>query len=71
VTANEVLERARESDGHISVFDFVPLYAEPFCNYLVEGKTKLKDILQSARMLIIDIQLPLPDINSLLELTRE
>lgn len=67
-TAKEVLEQAKESDGDISVFNFGPLYEYGY--YLVESKVSLSKILQGARMILIDIKLPLDDINHLLELVE-
>lgn len=63
-TAQGVLEEAKSQDGYISVFNFKPLYE--LGDYLVEGKTPLREILQGARMLMIDIKIPLQDINNLL-----
>ncbi len=66
-TAKEVLEQAKESGGHISAFNFSPLYDY---GYYKVGESLLEDILQGARMMVADITLPMDDINNLLELVE-
>lgn len=65
-TAKEILEQAKDDDGNISVFNFDPLYKYGY--YLVEGKILLDEVLASARMILIDVKLPMNDIDNLLEL---
>lgn len=65
-TAREVLEHAKANDGDIGLFDFHLLYGTPYGDYLVEGTTPLTKILQGARMVQIDIKLPLQDIDNLI-----